>query len=312
MIPLLVVSCDRYSDLWNPFFTIFRKRWPDCPFPLYLGTNNLRFDGDGVHTVAIGDDRSWTENVRRMLDVLASEHVILFLEDFLLTEKVSTSDVVRLTEVAVRERVGCLRLVADMPLALKPSAPIARYPGLGVIEPGEWHRVTAQVSVWRTDTLRKLLFPGASAWEFEAIGGRLSDRFSEPFWGVYDTVVSYEQVVEKGKWKPAGLALCTAAGIVPDTSVRGVFSDAELIEHLALGNTGVLEYQRKREIERLFSDGRRMLGLRMTAAELRRRPAALMIWALGLCGLVGRSCVRRAESALLGLRLARIRRRTRR
>ena len=37
---ILVASCDRYSDLWGPFFGVLAKRWPDCPLPIYLGMNH--------------------------------------------------------------------------------------------------------------------------------------------------------------------------------------------------------------------------------------------------------------------------------
>ena len=33
---ILIVSCDKYSDLWDPFFKLFFKFWPDCPFNIYL------------------------------------------------------------------------------------------------------------------------------------------------------------------------------------------------------------------------------------------------------------------------------------
>jgi len=36
---ILIPSCDKYSDLWRPFFTLFWRHWPDCPFPVYLGSN---------------------------------------------------------------------------------------------------------------------------------------------------------------------------------------------------------------------------------------------------------------------------------
>ena len=42
---ILVVSCDRYRDLWTPFFTLFQRYWPDCDMPVYLGTNCAQVEG---------------------------------------------------------------------------------------------------------------------------------------------------------------------------------------------------------------------------------------------------------------------------
>jgi hypothetical protein len=38
-LAVIVVSCDLYSDVWKPFFTLFFKYWNDCPFPVYLTSN---------------------------------------------------------------------------------------------------------------------------------------------------------------------------------------------------------------------------------------------------------------------------------
>jgi len=109
-IPILVVSCDKYSDLWDPFFQIFHHRWPDCPFPIFLGSNHLTRNNPQITTLAIGDDRGWADSVRRMIDRLPGEYAILLLEDFLFTAPVDTGRVKRLVEVARQEQLGCLRL----------------------------------------------------------------------------------------------------------------------------------------------------------------------------------------------------------
>jgi hypothetical protein len=33
-IAIPVVSCDKYSDLWQPFFALFDRFWPDCPLDI--------------------------------------------------------------------------------------------------------------------------------------------------------------------------------------------------------------------------------------------------------------------------------------
>src|SRR3954467_10514178 len=92
-VPLLVISCDRYADLWRPFFEVFWKRWPDCPFPVYLGTNHLEFASQRVTTLAVGPDVDWASNALCMLDRLGAAYVLVFLEDFLLQERVNTARV---------------------------------------------------------------------------------------------------------------------------------------------------------------------------------------------------------------------------
>lgn len=235
-IPLLVISCDRYKDLWSPFFAIFKKRWPDCPFPLYLGSNHNICTVPGVSSIAIGEDNSWADGVRRMLDQLNSDHVIIFLEDFFILESVDTKRVIDLVDTAVSERVGCLRLIAGLPLALPPTEPLPERPDIGVIQKGAPYRVSAQVAVWQVETLRKLLIPGMSAWEFEEIGTAISEEIDDLFWGVYEAAIKYAQCVEKGRWKPEGLELCRNEGVNVDLSARSAFTPEELDQHYRTGS----------------------------------------------------------------------------
>ena len=37
---VLCCSCDKYADLQPKFLALFRKYWPDCPFPLVLVTES--------------------------------------------------------------------------------------------------------------------------------------------------------------------------------------------------------------------------------------------------------------------------------
>jgi len=108
-IPLLVISCDKYADVWKPFFHVFRSRWPDCPFPVYLGTNHLECNEPGVTTINVGDDKDWASGVIKMLDHLDSSQVILFLEDFFFVETVDSTAVLRLVKIAQERFPACLR-----------------------------------------------------------------------------------------------------------------------------------------------------------------------------------------------------------
>ena len=42
-ITVLVNSCDSYSDAWYPFFTLWKKYWPDCKYPIILNTESKSY-----------------------------------------------------------------------------------------------------------------------------------------------------------------------------------------------------------------------------------------------------------------------------
>lgn len=306
-VPLLVVSCDAYSDLWRPFFALFHQRWPDCPFRVYLGTNEKSFDDPHVTVLHCGPDRPWSVNLRRMLDQLGGEYVILLLEDFFLLRPVESDRLLRLVQLGLDHHVGCLRLYSILP----PPHPLHHEPGLGGFEPGDPYRVTLQAALWRMQTLRRLLAPGLSPWQFELLGSQLSETFDEPFWGVYEPPIVYEHVIEKGRWKPAGLALCREAGIEIDHAARPAFTEEEWRRHNHIHRLRTRLATLRGETVRAFLAGQRKTGLSLTVNYLCRRPFSLRVWALGLAGLFGprvfallRRLAVRVRIAGIGLRYA--------
>ena len=222
-IPILVVSCDRYNDLWSVFFEIFRKRWPDCPYKVYLGTNHINYDEHDVTTLCIGDDISWAANLDRMLDKIPNERVILFLEDFLLVSDVITREVEAMVQISLENDIDCLRLRP----APGPTKMLSGFRNLGIIEKGSDYRVSTQVAIWKIDCVRRLAFYDFSAWDFEVYGSIISDRMDYKFWSVFDPVIDYRHAVERGLWLQEGLDICRQSMVTVDLAIRSAISEAQ-------------------------------------------------------------------------------------
>lgn len=209
-LPILVVSCDRFSDVWPVFFTLFFRYWPDCPFDIYLGSNYLRYEHPQVTTITVGEDTSWAHGARLMLESLSSEYVLLFLEDFLLTEPVDSDKVISLCELLKTLGGNCLLLRADSPSVERASVP--GHPVITEVMPGELWRVSLGTAIWKRSVLLSLLTDGESAWDTEWLGSRRSDVLP----GFYSTVsvaIARHNGLEAGKWKRYNLPLLRREGI---------------------------------------------------------------------------------------------------
>ena len=184
----------------------------------------MSYPDEQVKSIMVGEDKSWSSGVRRMLEQIDSSYIIVFLEDFLIKEPVDTSKVVSIVQAAITNSVGCLRLAAGLPLAFPLTEKLQNFPGLGIIGKEQHYRVSAQVAIWKKDTLLKLLPQGISPWEFEDVGTELSTMMEDSFWGVYEPAIIYDQFVEKGKWKPEGVELCKSLGVDIDFARRDHFT----------------------------------------------------------------------------------------
>ena len=54
-----ISSFDGYSDVWDTFFDIFFKYWPDCPFKIYLINNCQPYLRENCNVIHTGEEVSW-------------------------------------------------------------------------------------------------------------------------------------------------------------------------------------------------------------------------------------------------------------
>lgn len=307
-IPLLVVSCDEYADIWPACFGVLWKHWPDCPFPMYLGTNSLTFEDTRVSSVAIGPDRSWTDNLTRMLDAVNGEYVILFLEDFLIRRPVDTTALTKMIDYCVSRRIDCARVAPLPPPSPLPPSTLEDFPQFGLVPTDAPYRVSAQAALWRVETLRYYLVPGFSAWEFEHTGTQMSRYTDHRFLGPIAPLVDYDHGVEKGRWKPEGIAICCEAGVSVDISRRSAFTREEIEVHYRSAIPGSRLAHIKAQAIESFTAGRQREGLSKVRAYLRAKPLALDILGIAVFGLAGKRPLAWLQRHHLGLKVLRARR----
>jgi hypothetical protein len=231
---------------------------------------------------------SWTSGVLRMLDRLKEQHVILFLEDFMIKKEVETRAVEHLIHIARHTgagRTGLAPLPAPTPL---PNAHHPEFPEVGPVDPGSPYRVSTQAAIWRTTTLRRLLIPGLSAWEFEHIGSQLSETMPDEFLSPFAPSVLYDHAVEKGKWKPEGLRICREAGIDVKLGDRAAFSKEELERHYLEQELQTFEQAFKQRTLDSFRAGNRKAGWREAKRWLRHSGVSVQALGIVVCGLLGR------------------------
>jgi hypothetical protein len=219
---LLVVSCDAYQDLWEPFFTLLFRYWADCPFRIYLGSNYATYPDPRVTALAIGEDRDWSSNLLQMLEMIPAGGVLLLQEDFLIDRPVQTERVTQLIDYATARQAACLRL---MPIP-GPDVFCADNFEVGEIGKGSAYRVSLQAAWWKKEALAAVARAGESPWQFEHQGSHRSDSLSAPFLslreGIDFPLDYFTTAVFRGFWEPGALALCRREKIPVDLGRRGV------------------------------------------------------------------------------------------
>lgn len=211
---IVVVSCDRYSDLWEPWWKLFKKFWPDCPWPVTLVTDYAekvnrfrRYKFSDVRTMRPGPASAdeWGSILREALSEMTDEKILLVQEDFLLSGRVD-NEVVRCA--IERNDANCIRL---MPC---PGPDFAYSRFFGRIADDAPYRVSCQAAVWDRLHLIGLLKDVTSPADFELkpgrdTGGYYLSVYRENYW----PFPYINSAISRGEWDPNALKLCSENGI---------------------------------------------------------------------------------------------------
>ena len=200
---ILVLSCDAYSDLWTPFFTLLASEWPDCPFPIFLGSGQGIECPQNVISLKSSAGRDWSQCLLDYLKMISSEYVLLMLDDFFLRAKVDTNKIQYCLAFAISTGAQQVRLVPRPP----PQIRIEGERLIGSCSPGTRYRVCTQAAIWKKSALANLVRAGETAWQFERNATTRAELQAVGHFSVIKSVLPYEgfwahHVIEKGRWLP--------------------------------------------------------------------------------------------------------------
>lgn len=239
-IPLVIPSCDKYSDLWAPFFNFLFKFWPDCPKPVYLFSNTLDFSDNRVQVIKTGAPLNWSSEIKKGLQKVEATYVLLILEDYFVYEPVSQSYIEKLGVIAQNQNADFLR-IGCFPSRYNSYWPYDSLPGhqgLGIIRPGSKYRINLQTAIWKKEALCELLVDGENPWEFEINGSErannktfkalcvIENKNKE---GIHGPIMYIGGAVTKGKWMLDAIRLAGKNGIYLDSGKRPVETRKEEI-----------------------------------------------------------------------------------
>jgi hypothetical protein len=191
---ILVISSDKYQDLWNPFFKCFHENWIDCPFDIYLGSNTvLPSEKLNCSVVLSGNDLDWSTSTKRILSQIQKKFLLVVLEDFFIISQVNTDEIISHFEFMAFNSISHMHFKQ---IGLKPDYPVNEtYEGYAAGAP---YRVNV-FGFWNTKVFMNLLLCGETPWEFEIMGSYRS-KFTPNFLAIIKTPFDTLHMVEKGKF----------------------------------------------------------------------------------------------------------------
>lgn len=215
-IGIFIGSCDKYSDLWEPFFYFFKKYWSNCPFPVYLMSNTK------AHRYAIPlytEGKSWTEEMRCALEQFPHDYLLYLQDDYFLTQEVNNSEFEELFSVIQKLKPAYFRLFPHR--GPKPGILISK--DIQYLSKEELFACSLQAAIWEKQALIGLLDQDENIWKFELLAGNRAKKLPQPFlsivWQWYlprkerrYPINYFCTAIRKGKWREDAIDFCEQEG----------------------------------------------------------------------------------------------------
>lgn len=227
-LSIIVYSCLRNSDMWIIFSSLFKKYWGDCDYKLILLTDRYK-QADGCEYVfddVICVDSDWSTMIKTAISHAATPYVMLFMDDYLLSDNVRNIDIERVLSTAIKEHSANIRL-SDSSM-IKPKF-YEDNPDCAVYPAGSAYSFSTQVGIWDSSFLMKEIKDGWSAWDFERIGSMECIQNEQPLLLYKKYSFPYVEGVRNGKWLPEGISICKQNGLSIDYSKKKKLSIYEMI-----------------------------------------------------------------------------------
>lgn len=233
-LAVLVNTCDKFEDCWDPFFSLWRKfGLREIDHSVFLNTERKTFSSTGVtiRSLRVCEANGWAEAkpptwswcLEKALDAIPEEFVLYLQEDYFLTEPIDEGRLAALLRwMAAHPDAGCVRVDCAGKSVPGPE------PGVRTCDPTWWYFVTCQAAVWRKGVLRGLLRGHEDAWQFERWASKRARLTGCQFFALEPEngrwPVRYLKTgVIQGKWYEPVVPLFREHGIETDFSRRGFY-----------------------------------------------------------------------------------------
>ena len=217
---VLVCSCDKYADILPAFVALWRRFWPDCPFETVLVTETDPGLGGFDRTIACGAGGTWCSRLVKALDEISTSCVLMLCDDYFLSQKVDTAQILHRLAQMREFGAGNLRLIPNPSPSDSNSEPFAADDGLFRYRPKSAYCIATQAGLWDRAFLRGLADGRASIWEFERYGS-FDDLVGEmPVLGTAKKEFPFVDAVHKGHWERFGVDVCRENGVDISSSAR--------------------------------------------------------------------------------------------
>lgn len=167
-LTLLISSCDKFSDLWDAYFKLLNKSWPDRRIDTILLTDcSTTRNFEGVTILSAGKGKELSERLLFALPWIKTEYILFTLDDYFPIYDINTSNIENLIYEIDSHNLDYVRLFKrpDSRIRINNTENLF-WVDLNSTRDSNY-LVNLYAGVWRKSFLSKTIKGPMNAWQYE-------------------------------------------------------------------------------------------------------------------------------------------------
>ena len=222
---IVVVGCDKYSDIAEYYLEFLHKNWNDCMYPVFVATESYQFNDPNVRSIICGKDSTWTGRAIEAISKTETDYILLTVDDIYMSEKVDSEEISKILDFMESEKILYYRI----PVFRTTKKYDVSYPGnenVELIRAQKPYAVSIGTAIWNKEEILKILGDGTkTAWDLENDFSQLSMNTNTTFIEKYVSdkrfLLHSVHMIKAGRWIPKAAKEMTKKGNSIDYSERG-------------------------------------------------------------------------------------------
>lgn len=165
-LTMLILSCDKFSDLWEGHIWLLEKNWPDRDFETIIVTDaptDRTFRG--VKIIAAGSNVEWSDRLAFALNEISTEYVFITLDDYFLIKRVPNEGVCELVNMMENEHIDYVRLFKRPKRASREQ--VGNHRKVFWVDLNCKYSVNLYSGIWKKSFIESTVTESKSAWNYE-------------------------------------------------------------------------------------------------------------------------------------------------
>ena len=191
-VAVLTVGCDDYVDILELSLYYKDKYWDhSCQWPYLLATQSVKPKREGFDRVVFaGKDSQWTDRLKKALEEINEEYIILLLDDFYWEENIDSEMIYAMIQYMKENNVGSLNFAK----CGQERSSI----GYTEVKQGEPFRISITPSIWKKEYLEMINYDGINVFSAERVFSENSNEHDEKV--VRCSQIKMVHAIRQGTW----------------------------------------------------------------------------------------------------------------